>query len=211
MAVLTQSSIQQLALNLGMTTGQASIASAIAMAESRGQTDAINPGSRTDPEYSVGLWQINIRAHPSYSVSQMKDPKQNALAMFAISNGGTNWNPWGSYTSGAYKKYLNAIDVSSGSQTFGTTQSTSFTTLSSVVKTNKATLSDVGSGYQYILAYVVAGAIFILMAKSRVGYRALYYGASLLLLLLLVTQSKFIAESLAPLSRNDTSTQTSVV
>lgn len=55
------------------------------------------------PELSVGYWQINLLAHPQYTVAQMQDGNQNAAAAYAISNGGTNWNPWSTYTNGAYR------------------------------------------------------------------------------------------------------------
>lgn len=214
MTILSPSQIATYAQRTGLTSTQVAIATAIALAESGGDTNAINPGNATDPEYSVGLWQINIRAHPQYTVAQMKDPVQNAFAMFTISNGGTNWNPWGTYTNGSYKSKLGTITSSGGGGSpvnMLTTPTTQFATLSSSVTTNKATLSDIGSGYQYILAYVVAAAIFILMAKTRIGYRALYYGASLLLLLLLVTQSGFIAGALKPITMNDSSQNQNLV
>jgi hypothetical protein len=78
-------------------------ATAIAMAESGGNPRAV---AKTDREHSVGLWQINLRAHPQYTEAQMLDPKQNAAAAYKISRGGTNWRPWSTYQSGAYQRYL---------------------------------------------------------------------------------------------------------
>lgn len=85
---------------------------AIAIAESGGRDDAHNPGCCNDDcgcdgcESSWGLWQINLCAHPQYTPDQMIDAFKNAQAMFSISNGGTNWNPWTTYTKGVYKQYL---------------------------------------------------------------------------------------------------------
>lgn len=56
------------------------------------------------------------------------------------------------------------------------------------------------SGYKYILAYGTAIMIFVFIAKFRAGYNALYYLAVLSLLLLLLTESKFIVSALAPIS-----------
>lgn len=67
------------------------MAVAIALAESGGFPSEI---ANTSREYSVGLWQINLKAHPSYAKEQLLDPGQNALAAFAISKGGTDWRPW---------------------------------------------------------------------------------------------------------------------
>lgn len=82
------------------------LAAAIAMAESGGVPGAIVRSSR---EYSVGLWQINTKAHPEYSVNDLKDPLHNALAALQISNGGTNWQPWSAYTNGSYKNFKNGV------------------------------------------------------------------------------------------------------
>lgn len=95
-----------------------SVAAAIAEAESGGDSTKINntayqdlagyhhavPGAQ--PEYSVGLWQINLLAHPSYTKAEMLDPLQNAKAAVAISDGGANFDPWSTYTSGAYRQYV---------------------------------------------------------------------------------------------------------
>ena len=42
-----------------------------------------NPTARgiTDKEYSVGVFQINLMAHPEYSKYNLDDPKQNAYAI----------------------------------------------------------------------------------------------------------------------------------
>lgn len=99
---------RQALLNLAKQTGfpDPKLAAAIAMAESGGVTGAVARNSR---EYSVGLWQINVRAHPQYSDLEMKDPIKNALAAYNISRGGTNWKPWGAYTNGSYKQFQTGI------------------------------------------------------------------------------------------------------
>lgn len=81
------------------------LAAAIAIAESGGVPGAFVRSSR---EYSVGLWQINTRVHP-YSVDAMKDPLKNAAAAMQISNGGTDWSPWTTYKTGAYKQFRTGI------------------------------------------------------------------------------------------------------
>lgn len=76
------------------------MATAIALAESSGRTGVYNGIC------CVGLWQINIKAHRQYSMAQMKDPQQNATAMFKISNGGSNWQPWEVYTKRTYLLHM---------------------------------------------------------------------------------------------------------
>ncbi len=203
MSILNSSQIASLAFGVGLSSTQVQIATAIALAEHRGvvRTDAVN--NNPPVEISVGVWQINTLAHKQYSASSMKDPVQNAKAMFVVSGGGVDWSPWSTYTDGLYKKYLSSSSLNNIPRLqpiTNTSQNASFLALSSTVEGNPDVYTDKGSGYAYILAYIVAGAIFTLMAKTRLGYNALYYGASLLLILLLATQSQFFVKALAPIS-----------
>lgn len=99
---LTQHAVEVIAQIAGFPNPH--LAAAFAMAESGGVPNAINRSSR---EYSVGLWQINLLAHPQYTHEQMADPYQNAAAALAISRNGTWWEPWhNTLHSGAYRKFL---------------------------------------------------------------------------------------------------------
>jgi hypothetical protein len=53
-------------------------------------------------EDSQGYWQINVLAHPQYAGGSMYNGAANAAAAFAISNGGSNFGAWSTYTNGAY-------------------------------------------------------------------------------------------------------------
>lgn len=88
------------------------LAAAVAMAESGGDASAVHDTSAqtvflpgTGPETSVGLWQVNVLAHPQYGVQQLTDPDANAAAAYAVSSGGADWTPWSTYTSGDYLRY----------------------------------------------------------------------------------------------------------
>ena len=90
---------------------QLSTATAIAMAESSGNPQADNT---TDPHGgSFGLWQINGvhapggNATPSW-INEMFNPMNNAAEAYSVSSQGTNFQPWSTYTSGAYQQYLPA-------------------------------------------------------------------------------------------------------
>jgi hypothetical protein len=99
--VVDHASLALLAMSAGIPESQADTAAAIAQAESGGKIDALNPSG------AAGLWQILPSAHPEYDANKLRtDPAYNAKAMAAISDKGTNWNPWTTYTSGAYKQYL---------------------------------------------------------------------------------------------------------
>lgn len=100
---LTASQIKQVAQKAGFTADQAVVATAIALAESGGRTNATN----TDSNGTVdrGLWQINS-VHQQFTASKLFDPLYNAQAAYQVSNSGTNWLPWVTFTSGAYTRFL---------------------------------------------------------------------------------------------------------
>lgn len=82
---------------------------AVARAESGG-----SPAAMGDQGCSIGLWQIDRCIHPQYAASWLLGPDNNAIAAAAISNGGSNWNPWCSWERSAcggngnlrYRQYL---------------------------------------------------------------------------------------------------------
>jgi hypothetical protein len=84
----------------GGLPGAAPIAAAIAMAESGGNTTATDNDSNGTVDR--GLWQINS-VHGAQSTY---DVMGNARAAIAISNNGTNWAAWTTYSSGAYRRYV---------------------------------------------------------------------------------------------------------
>lgn len=100
-ATLTPTQIRALAASVlpGASAGTLDIAVAIAMAESRGRTDAISPTN------DYGIWQINAPSWPQFSKAQLLDPVGNARAMAHISKGGTNWNPWVTFGS-KYRDFM---------------------------------------------------------------------------------------------------------
>lgn len=57
-------------------------------------TDSVNGCFSGARECSIGQWQINIWAHPQFASWNLKDPEVNADAAVAVSNNGTDWNPW---------------------------------------------------------------------------------------------------------------------
>jgi LysM repeat protein len=85
--------LEQLWEKAGGSSAHAFMAAEIAMAESSGRQFATGPvGER-------GYWQINTN-HGSLSTY---DPLGNARAAVIISANGTNWRPWTTFTSGAYR------------------------------------------------------------------------------------------------------------
>lgn len=103
---------------LGYATGAgfrgqaARTAAAIAEAESGGDAHAHNS---VPPDNSYGLWQINMigglgpaRRTQFHLASNdaLYNPAVNARVAYALSNHGTNFSPWTTYTSGAYRQFL---------------------------------------------------------------------------------------------------------
>jgi LysM repeat protein len=85
--------LEELWEQAGGSHAEAFMAAEIAMAESSGRQFATGPfGER-------GYWQINTN-HGSLSTY---DPLGNARAAVIISANGTNWHPWTTFTSGAYR------------------------------------------------------------------------------------------------------------
>ncbi len=116
MAKLSLSQLIDLARRNGFPNPE--LAAAVAMAESNGNTTVIHDTiGRTDlppgirHERSIGLWQINLLAHPGYASWDLTDPDTNAHAAFQVSWSGTHWSPWSTYTTKdpklSYKRYYN--------------------------------------------------------------------------------------------------------
>ena len=98
----------------GFSGSSLATAYAIVKAESGGRPDAYNGNAKTG-DNSYGLFQINMLGsmgdarRQKFGLndnSQLFDPTTNAKIAYAISNGGTNFNAWSTYKSGAYQKYL---------------------------------------------------------------------------------------------------------
>jgi hypothetical protein len=77
------------------------LAAAVAMAESGGHPLAVGDNST-----SFGLWQIHVPSHPEFDAVHLGDAHYNAVAAFAISRQGTDWSPWTTYRTGAYKQFV---------------------------------------------------------------------------------------------------------
>ena len=119
MSILSLAQLKSLAQQVGLSGNAANIAAAIAEAESGGDTQAYNPETAAGaaPGHgSRGLWQVFGTAHPQYDNNSLYDPLTNAKAMYVISSGGTNWNPWSTYQNGQYRQHLSGASSANGTQ-----------------------------------------------------------------------------------------------
>jgi hypothetical protein len=113
MAKLSFKQLESLWIQAGGSKISAPTAAAVALAESGGNTAALNNNSSSG-DYSVGLWQINYygslgpsRAARYGQPDQLRaDPYANARAAIDLSRNGSNWSPWSTFTSGAYLSHL---------------------------------------------------------------------------------------------------------
>lgn len=112
MSKLSPEQIAQAAHDAGFRGHDLTTAVAVALAESGGDPRAHNP---VPPDNSYGLWQINMigalgpdRRHQFHldANKDLYDPETNAEAAFAISGKGNSFQPWTTFTSGAYKSHL---------------------------------------------------------------------------------------------------------
>ena len=89
---LSCSGLESLWESAGGAPAAAETAASIAMAESGGSQFATGPAGER------GYWQI----HPVNGALSTYDAYGNARAAVILSNNGTNWSPWTTFTSGAY-------------------------------------------------------------------------------------------------------------
>lgn len=120
--VLSANEIAYYAKQAGFPAGEIGLATAIALAESGGNTRAHNT---RPPDDSYGLWQINmygtlaVGRRVQFGIAtndQLYDPATNARAALMIRRG-QGWTAWSVYTNGAYKKHLTAANTAAGTPT----------------------------------------------------------------------------------------------
>ena len=104
MTLLSASDLLGIAAAAGFSGPDLATAAAIALAESSGNPQAVNP------EGSYGLWQIYLKDHPEFSSTDLFQPDANAAAAFTIyQQAGASFRPWSTFKSGAYMKYMPTV------------------------------------------------------------------------------------------------------
>ncbi|HEU4421739.1 MAG TPA: transglycosylase SLT domain-containing protein [Pilimelia sp.] len=84
----------------GFSPDEATTMTAIALAESGGDSRSLHGDSR-------GLWQINMRGHRELAQKyDLYDPLQNARAAYEVSRGGTDFSSWPATEGGTGARYL---------------------------------------------------------------------------------------------------------
>ena len=113
---MTPEAVHGLAVKHGLTHEKAIIATAIAWAESELNPEAVGDENLADDKWgpSVGLYQVrSLRSDAGTGkerdIERLKDPSFNTRSAVAISNAGTNWQPWSVWKNGSYRKHLDAV------------------------------------------------------------------------------------------------------
>jgi hypothetical protein len=103
---LSPAYLESLWVNAGGPHQVMAIAAAIALAESAGVPNAVNPVDNYGAQTSWGLWQLSDGTHNAPG-SNWADPQQNAAGAVAkYNNAGKSFSPWGTYNSGKYNDFL---------------------------------------------------------------------------------------------------------
>jgi hypothetical protein len=101
-AALTYGQLETLWIQAGGSKTLAPLMAAIALAESSGDPAAMNYTDNGGTQTSVGLWQVSSGTH-SYPASWTTPAGNAAEAVAKYKSQGLG--AWGTYTSGAYRKY----------------------------------------------------------------------------------------------------------
>lgn len=111
---LSYAQLEGIWIQAGGDPAKAAVAAAVAMAESGGNPNSHNGNAGTGDD-SYGLWQINMlgsmgpERRNRYNLPNNQalfDPVTNARVAVAMSGNGNDWGPWTTFTSGAYRRYL---------------------------------------------------------------------------------------------------------
>jgi len=95
----------------GFPPDQIATATAVALAESGGETTATNKAN-TNGSIDYGLWQINTVHGALLNQGDKFNPLDNAkMALTVYARAGNKWTPWTVYKSGAYRVQMPAATL----------------------------------------------------------------------------------------------------
>lgn len=156
----------------------APLMAAIALAESSGNPDAENPNDNGGTQTSWGLWQISLGNHSEPSPS-WNDPLTNAkLAVGKYNSQGLG--AWGTYSSGAYKQFMQNGVVPQNSSGITSTQQQGTVTQASFSSDIGSAITDgFLSGLKTVLPPVLKE--FMWFAQVGLGVVIMFIGAFILL------------------------------
>lgn len=177
MPTISDAQIAETARSGGLPADKVAVAVAIALAESGGNTTAHNT---LGLDNSYGLWQINMygdmgpdrrRKLGIPNNDALFNPLTNARAMVMISQSGTKWTDWTTYTSGAYLRFMSRGNAVAG----GSSGSLPPIPVPELSPQQSSQLSDITKFFQLLtdrntwirLGFWFAGGLLILIAVTK--------------------------------------------
>lgn len=104
------------AVAAGFPPDQIATATAVALAESGGDTNATNKNSNGSVDY--GLWQINTVHGSLLNQGDKFNPLDNAkMALRVYAGAGNKWTPWTVYNTGSYRAQMSVASLAAGNPT----------------------------------------------------------------------------------------------
>jgi len=95
----------------GFPPGEIATATAVALAESGGETTATN-NKNTNGSIDYGLWQINTVHGSLLNQGDKFNPLDNArMALVVWQRAGNKWTPWTVYKTSAYRTHMGAATM----------------------------------------------------------------------------------------------------
>lgn len=165
------------------TTGaqDLTLAVAIALAESEGDTSVTHQNSDSHHTTDLGVWQINNYWHRDLLAKyNWSDPQANADMAYIIKTQRGGWSQWSTFNSGAFFKYMpramNAAAAVMGGQV---------PTMPGDTQTPAANMdngsSGITSGHTWLrVAMITAGGVLVLVALALLGWEGAPEGAKTL-------------------------------
>lgn len=168
MAKLTPSQIAGAAKQAGFPDSELATATAVALAESGGETTATNRNTNGSTDY--GLWQINTVHGSLLSSGDKFSALDNARMAYTVySRAGNKWTPWVTYNRGTYRTFLPQASLAARSpsvpsvagQTGGGTADTPASTSSGILDLLSGLLSG---GLWARIGVMILGSVLILFS-----------------------------------------------
>lgn len=156
----------------------APIMAAIGMAESGGESTATNPHDNNGRQTSWGIWQISNGTH-NKPVSDILNPDvnaQQAVKKFKVQG----LRAWGTYSSGAYKKFLksNVSPIMTGTTSTAQNAGYSIPGVGTIPSPGDIS-SDIGKGFAEGLSSLIAPLLNFLLwgVETALGGTLIVMGA----------------------------------
>lgn len=182
MTTLSDQQIAQFAYNAGFRNTAISrdltIAVAVALAESKGVTNATNRNTDARKTTDLGVWQINNYWHSDLiAKGNWSDPASNAAMAYTIKTTRGGWSQWTTFKTGSYFAFMARAEkaasaVQSGTiPTMGPGPNDPAANMDGDSSDGNSGLKALTNPHSYLrLGMIITGAAFILVALVMLGW-----------------------------------------